>query len=205
MIDLFGKRSNVDTGDRSQFDFYPTPAWMTRSLVHFVPEIAGSLVFECASGDDAITDVLRAEFGCPVVTNDLDPTQPAMSKLDATTVAPFEYAVRVFQSNRIDWVITNPPFNVALPMLQHAVEWATVGVAFLLRKTFLEPTVERGEWLSLHPPARIIGLPRHKFRVGVDSTDSVSCDWMIWEKKPRNFIYPIEIDYRAKDRVRGRE
>lgn len=200
-VDLFGNRSLADTGDRSEFDFYPTPAWATRSLVYHVPEIATSLVCECASGDDAITGVLRNEFGCPVLTNDIDQVHPALIHMDATQPTFWFAATRFFESGRIDWTITNPPFNVAFPMLQFALMYSTVGVAFLLRKTFLEPTEERGEWLSLHPPSRIIGLPRHSFRG--EGNDSVACDWMIWERRPRRNVYPIEIDHLAKSRTKG--
>lgn len=200
-VDLFGNRTNVDTGDRSQFDFYPTPAWMTRSLVHFVPEIAESLVLECASGDGAIAEVLHREFGCGLLTNDIDHSHSATWNYDATSEL-FWGTINDSQfHDRIEWIITNPPFACAFPMLQRAVKVATVGVAFLLRKTFLEPTADRGEWLAANPPSRVIGLPRHKFRAGAESTDSVSCDWMIWEtfgRRPRQIL----IDHLAKERTR---
>lgn len=205
--DLFGHRSGVDTGERSALDWYPTPACFTRSLVYYVPEISGSSVLECASGDNAITDILRDEFGCTVLTNDLDPGHPAGLQLDATkpeSWAFFSLGAAMLtnrQQHRCDFVITNPPFNAAFAMLQHAIDYANVGVAFLLRKTFLEPTEDRGEWLSKHPPSRIIGLPRHNFRG--DGNDSVSCDWHVWERYPNKAAYPIEIDYLAKSRSKG--
>lgn len=198
MIDLFGNRSLADTGARSEFDFYPTPAWATRSLLHYVPEIAGTLVLECASGDGAISDVLRDQYGCRVITNDLDPRHPSQWHFDATDHELWMYLG--YDGGFADWVVTNPPFNVAFPMVQHAVRMARVGVAFLLRKTFLEPTEERGEWLAYNPPSRTICLPRHNFRG--EGTDSVPCDWFIWEKAPQRMSNPIAIDYRAKERSR---
>lgn len=195
--DLFGNRSTLDDGDRSDFDFYPTPGWMTRSLVHHMPAIYSASVLECASGDDAITEVLRDEFSCHVIiTNDIDKRHKAQMHFDATDELLWKCLYNA--GDGPEWVITNPPFNVAFKMLQHAVAHATIGVAFLLRKTFLKPTEERGEWLAAHPPTRIIGLPRHKFRAGSDSSDSVSCDWMIWERHPE--YQPISIDVHAKDR-----
>lgn len=195
---LFGDVSIADTGERNDFDFYPTPGFMTRSLLHFHPAIKGRTVLEPCSGQDHITTVLRAA-GCPVVTNDIDRRHPAMLHLDATlgelwTCQPFDW------TGCTEWVITNPPFNVAMPILEHALEHATVGVAFLLRKTFLEPTDDRGPWLQEHPPTRVIGLPRYSFR-GAGS-DSVSCDWMIWEKEPDRSLPPFVIDYVAERRTR---
>jgi len=60
-IDLFGQVSTADTGVRSDLDFYETPTWMTRSLLHFHPAIRQTTVLECCSGRDAITRVLREE------------------------------------------------------------------------------------------------------------------------------------------------
>lgn len=190
--DLFGRVSLADDGERNAFDFYPTPAFMTRSLLHHHPGIAGSIVLEPCAGGGAIADVLRREFRCGVSEWDLDPRhgQPIG---DATSPA-------FWRSILCDFVVTNPPFNVALPILQHALEHASVGVAFLLRKTFLEPTEDRGPWLMAHPPTRIIGMPRYSFR-GTGS-DSVSCDWMIWEKQRTVGLPAIVIDHVAERRVR---
>lgn len=197
--DLFGNRSLADTGERSQFDFYPTPAWAVRSLLYYVPEIEGTTVIEPASGDDAIVSVLREEFRCRVLTNDIDPRHPAQMHLDATK--PELWQLLDNPGQKADWVITNPPFNVAFDILWQSVCHAKVGVAFLLRKTFLEPTQERGDFLANHPPSRIICLPRHNFRG--DGSDSVSCDWMVWERNPARSIYPIEVDSLAKERGKG--
>ena len=87
---------------------------------------------------------------------------------------------------RIDYVVSNFPFNIAAQILPHAVNLAPTAV--VLRKTFLEPTEERGPWLSTHPPSGFIGLPRHSFRG--DGNDSVTCDWMQWGLTPRIVIDP---------------
>jgi hypothetical protein len=68
-----------------------------------------------------------------------------------------------------------------------------------VRKTFLEPTHDRGPWLQEHPPVRSIGEPRYSFR-GAGS-DSVSCDWYVWKDKVAG-LRPFEIDYVAERRVR---
>ena len=195
--DLFGNVSTLDNGERSDFDFYETPAWMTRSLLTHHPVIRGKLVLECASGNDAITTVLRDEGGCTVLTNDIDRRHPAMTHHDATKEDFWKF---ITADCPIEWVISNLPFNVAFPILEHALHY-TARVAFLLRKTFLEPTDDRGPFLAQFPPQHIIGLPRHKFRQGVESTDSVSCDWMIWNDKGGS-ARPIIVDYGAKSRGR---
>jgi hypothetical protein len=80
----------------------------------------------------------------------------------------------------VDWVISNLPFGVAFDIVPHARLHARVGIAMLLRKSWTEPTEERGPWLSQNAPHRVIGLPRHSFR-GTGS-DSVASDWHIWIK-----------------------
>ena len=182
---------------RAPLDFYETPAWMTRCLLHHHP-IVGS-VLECCSGRDAITRVLQ-EAGCAVTTNDINPDHPAQTHLDAAKRTPFWLSV-----GPVDWVVTNPPFLQALPIIQNTLEHASFGVIMLLRKSFLEPTGvlgrpkpgDRGPWLEAHPPTGIIGLPRHSFR-GTGS-DSQSCDWMVWDKRPEATPF-IVIDHHAERR-----
>lgn len=192
-MNLFERVSTADTGTRNDFDFYPTPAWMTRSLLFHHPSIArATKVVEPCSGDGAIVKVLHEAGVSAVLTNDLDPRQPAMSHEDATDPAYWR------DMRYVEWVITNPPFVVAFPILQHAVQTAKVGVALLLRKTFLEPTRERGPWLMEHPPSRLIGMPRYSFRG--KGSDSVSCDWYIWLKHPGTWYEPFVIDHEAEAR-----
>ncbi len=193
-FDLFGDVSIVDDGERNAFDYYPTPSFMTRSLLHFHQSIAGATVLEPCSGGDAITTVLREEFGCTVRTNDIDPRHPAETHEDATNQVYWDSLPYV------EWVITNPPFNEAMSMLKLAKVQAIVGVAFLLRKTFLEPTEERGSWLSDNPPSRMIGQPRYSFRG--KGSDSVSCDWYIWLRHPGTWYEPFVIDHVAERRTR---
>lgn len=185
LLDLLDGVPTLDTGERSEFDFYETPAWMTRSLLHFHPAIEGR---------NAIVRVLRDGSLAPqIFTNDIDPRHPAETHHDARLAEYWASAPAV------DWVITNPPFVDAFPILVHAFTHARVGVALLVRKTFLEPTEERGEWLSAHPPTHIIGQPRHSFRGS--GSDTVACDWMIWRREPdAHNETPFVIDHLAKSR-----
>lgn len=197
--DLFGRVSTGDTGQRSHNDWYESPRWATVSLLHHHQRyIAGTRVLEPCSGRDAIASVLR-EAGCEVLTNDIDPGQPSVFHEDAADPA---FWVRLKALHvEFDWVITNAAFDISFPVLCHAWQHARIGVAMLLRKTFLEPTEERGAWLQEHPPCRIIGLPRHSFR-GTGS-DSASCDWNVWHTDTNPFRRPwppVVVDAGAKTR-----
>lgn len=59
-LDLFDRPSTADTGQRNDFDFYETPAFMTRSLLHYHPLPSGSRILEPCAGDGAISRVLQA-------------------------------------------------------------------------------------------------------------------------------------------------
>lgn len=195
MLDLFGQMSTHDDGHRADLDFYETPRWAVSSLLYHHPAIADSRVLEPCSGRGAIADALK-QAGCDLLTNDLDDAQPSMLHYDATNETFWEVMKSI--GVQYDWVVTNPPFDCAFDLLKHALKHTRRGVAVLLRKTFLEPTLERGPWLAEHPPTRILGLPRIKFRG--KGTDSVSCDWMIWEHVRNLALSPVVIDAAAMTR-----
>jgi hypothetical protein len=203
-MDLFGRPSTVDTGARNALDYYETPQWMLASLLEHHPINPRGVVFEPCAGDGAIArGLLAAGFG-HVITNDINVAHPTDFHGDATKLNLW----RLSALADVSWVITNPPFAVAIQVLEQSWLLAHVGVAMLLRKTFLEPTgrlhrpkphEDRGPWLAVHPPTHIIGLPRHKFRRQAKGTDNVSADWMIWRRDGYT-ARPFVIDHTAKTR-----
>jgi hypothetical protein len=157
-------------------DFYPTPSWAERELDRRIP-ISG-VVFEPCVGDG---DLIRHRNDV-AWTNDIDPSKEASFHLDATKTGSWD------EFPWCDWVVTNPPFDRAMSILSLAIDRARVGVAFLLRLSFLEPTkgttrhAGRRDWLAAHPPDRLLVLPRISF-TGDGNTDSVTCAWMVWVRR----------------------
>lgn len=164
---------------RRPYDAYFTPRSAVESLLRHV-DVDGR-VLECCSGEGAIARTM-VEYGCEVITNDLNPEMPALMHGDAADW-------RWWQS--IPWVVSNPPFKVASQIVKLAHQHATEGVAMLLRLSFLEPCEDRAEFLSQHPPTQLIVLPRISF-TGDGKTDSVTCAWMVWEKHKRGQRIVIE-------------
>ena len=159
---------------RVENDFYETPPWQTRALTSR-QQIAGR-VFEPCAGDGSIVNQLPQFI--TVNTNDIDPVRNAQYHLDA--ICPESW--RQFQSRgAIDWVVTNPPFNSAMPILINAHRCARVGVAMLLRISFMEPTGDRSDWLAVNPPTRQFIMPRWSYKCNGKS-DSVTTAWFIWLK-----------------------
>lgn len=168
---------DVDPHVRREDDFYPTPAWMTRALLKRLPNLRNMRVLEPCAGDGAIVHELTSPN---VVMNDIVARPPLLPDflLDATARGSW-LAFRRFSP--FDLVITNPPFDQAFDIAAHALEFADRGVVLLLRLSWLEPTAERGPWLAVNPPERVIVMPRHDFR-GNGQTDSVTSAWMVWSK-----------------------
>lgn len=160
---------------RRKNDFYPSQAWAVEQLLAHAP-VSGNVLEPC-SGENDIVNVLRQHSNIRnVITNDVDETRPAETHLDAANRELYDGT-----AEHVDWIVTNPPFSKGFPILHQAYTHAREGVAFLLRLSFIEPTLERGPWLAMNPPTTTIVLPRYSFtRDG--KTDSVTCAWFVWNK-----------------------
>lgn len=174
---------DVDPSARRDEDFYATPAFQTRALLARCPLGGlsgwGGRIVEPCCGDGAIVRELSGDFD--LLTNDVVAREPFVPDflLDATQAKTWDAFRRV---DKLDAVITNPPFDQAFDIVRHALDAVEIGLAILLRLSWLEPTDERGEWLSEHPPTRQIVLPRHDYR-GNGKTDSVTSAWLLWAKR----------------------
>jgi hypothetical protein len=134
---------------------------------------------ECCAGEGGIADVLETLPGVIVLRNDVDATMPRLHwTYDVTNHLAWQ---RISKQRPVAWVISNPPFNQAARIIPLAYAHAVVGIAMLLRLSYLEPTKDRGAWLNAHPLTDMIVLPRISF-TGDGKTDSVTCAWMVWEK-----------------------
>ena len=192
---------DVDVTARHDEDFYRTPIWQTRVLFDRVNRHWGGFVVEPCVGDGAI--VAQIPDGLDVLTNDLVVREPMVPeyRLDARLPETWRRFAAV---GRLDVVVTNPPFDVAFDIAQHALEACHVGLALLLRLSWLEPTEDprdlskaRGPWLAAHPPTRLIVMPRYDYR-GNGKTDSVTSAWMVWAKRP-DFCQPgVEVVTKAE-------
>lgn len=145
---------------RRRLDRYETDKRLVDALLYFTGPLGP--VFEPCAGYGAI-----AQYFDPCVTADIDKTLGCDMHADARLV-------RVPAGHT---VVTNPPFNLALPIAANLVRQAPC--AFLLRISWMEPTVERRTFLSKYPPTGLIYCPRVSF-TGNGKKDSVTLAWHLW-------------------------
>lgn len=159
---------------RRHLDAYMTPKWQTEALLKRIP-IHGK-IFEPCAGDLAIAHVLTGR-GDRCITNDINPECATDYHGDATQYHTWMDICGA--EGDPDWTVSNLPFLSAFPIVKLALHFSGIGVALLLRHTFLEPTLERGEWLENNPPDAMIVLPRWSY-TGNGKSDNVTTSWLIW-------------------------
>ncbi len=124
----------------SSLNFFPTPPWATRALIHEVLRPEGLLSYPrpsitawepaCGAGHCAIP--LRETFDGVFATDVHDWGHGAVRDLDFSFCGPADAPYP------IDWVITNPPFTLVETFLWRGLQVARVGVALLVRLQWLE-------------------------------------------------------------------
>lgn len=162
---------------RRHLDTYFTPKSAVLALLPSIPHLTS--IFECCNGDGDISDVFLDSGFNQVMTNDIQQFYPADHHFDATD--PLSWHTLKSKGVAMDFVVTNPPYTRAAEIVPLAYEHCTIGMAMLLRLSWLEPCANRRDWLRKYPPTELIVLPRISF-TGNGKTDSVTCAWMIWNK-----------------------
>lgn len=167
-------------------DFFPTPPWATRALMeHVIGESKAVLkaldrsVWEPACGGGHMAEVL-AEYFTRVHASDVHdygqgyPVGSFVGEGPDVAQCPF----------RPDWIITNPPFNLAKEFALRALNETKCGVALLVRTTWLEGTKR---YLELFEPMRpsVVAMfservPMVKGRWDPDVSTATAYAWVVW-------------------------
>jgi hypothetical protein len=175
LIDL-DPAAKSGTLERVAFDFYETPPDLVREFCRKIDRhLRGKMVLEPCVGDGAIARVLREEFDCRVVTNDLDQGRQADTHIDAGNAALYRY----WLPTGIDLVLTNPPFDQAGVIAANAVSHGLLTI-LLTPLNFREPVEDRAVFLRDHPPQHAHSTQRAKFRKDTAGTAPISTEWLIW-------------------------
>jgi hypothetical protein len=166
------------SSDRIANDYYPTPANLVTPLLDRL-QLKGKILEPCA-GDGAIARLIP---GC--LSNELYPKDFTPDwQLDASRPESW------LEFGAINWTITNPPYDakLLLKIITLALKHSRVGVAMLLRLSFLEPcqkVANRRELLIQYADCMtdlIAVNPRPKFRPDIKGTDNSTVAWFVWQK-----------------------
>lgn len=164
-------------------DDFPTPPWATRALMEYVIKdrtaIQRMACLEPACGAGHMAKVLKNYFG----------------NVDCADIKDYGYGrvqdyLSYAPSNKIDWVITNPPFRLSQGFVLSALDQAKVGVAILARTVFLESSGRYRAIFQNRPPTTfaqfVERVPMVKGRLDKSATTATGYCWLIWDKRKKS-------------------
>ncbi len=98
----------------------------------------------------------------------------------------FESIASLKRDGRIvpDWIVTNPPFNVALAFFETALRIARVGVAFFVRSSWLSGRERYAKIYRDHPPTFVVHFAERVALIeGVwdpEASSATDYVWLVW-------------------------
>ena len=164
-------------------DFFPTPPWAGRALCEWLRDegamrLDDKVCWEPAAGMGHLGIGLEDYFA-EVRYSDIEDYGHGYEIGDFLTM----------RDRRADWVVTNPPFNLAAAFIDKARSLALHGVAMIVRTSFLE---SKGRYENLfrdNPPAWVLQhverVPMHKGRLERHGVTATSYCWLVWTREPR--------------------
>lgn len=175
-------------------DFFPTPPWATRALLPFLRDLeadaerdlATQTVWEPACGEGHMADVLGEAF-FRVHASDVFEYQ-GWDRLETVQVFPpvlLDFLDEEALALRTaDWIITNPPFKTAMQFALRALSVARIGVALLVRTSWLEGGKRYADLFSQYAPALVLQycerVPMTKGRWDPAASTATSYCWVVW-------------------------
>ena len=160
-------------------DDYPTPPWATRAfLTHVLPQNLGdSVCWEPAANRGWMVGPLSERFKTVIASDFIDYGVgfPVVDFLSGAT------------PGRVDWIITNPPFNRAEAFAQRALDVASGGVALLARSAWAEGKGRYASLFSVRPPTLIAQyverVPIVRGRVDRKAVSAMPYSWFVWQRE----------------------
>lgn len=170
--------------NRRPLDFYPTPPEVTEALFDFMDRrymlTPQSVIWEPAAGDGNISEVFK-RHGHKVISTDIRHTGYGRGGVDF---------LKCDEIPRCDWIITNPPFNVAEDFINRCM---SIGVPFaLLLKSQYWHAGRRYKLFYKRRPAYVLPLTWRPDFTG-DGASLLDMAWTIWDRSDSDTRYiPVE-------------
>jgi len=165
-------------------DFFPTPPWATRAFVEHVlrhlerdRQCKFQTAWESACGKGHMAEPLK-EYFRDVLASDVH-------DYGYGDGVPINF-LSVNGPVKVDWIITNPPFNDSADFVLKALKLAGTGVAMFVRLAWLESVGRYEKIFRDHPPTQLAifteRVPLHKGRWEEDGTTMTAYIWLVWIK-----------------------
>lgn len=154
---------------RKEADFYPTPANVTVALLEFLKLPKHNTIWEPACGDGAMSRVLL-QYGYKVLSSDLrEDSGYGKGGVNFQTA-----------EGTADWIITNPPFNLAEIFIRKSLT-ITPNVAMLLKSQYWHAAT-RLPLFQANPPEWVLPLTWRPSFLEKERGNSPLMDviWVVW-------------------------
>jgi hypothetical protein len=188
---------NLPGAERHADDFYATPPWCVEALLRGSNLPSGRWL-EPTAGDGAIVEEVlhhRIDVEWHLVESRAEELRVGggllsrLLKPDCPTDRVASVEIRDFltmpaPAQPFDVALGNPPFNLALEVIQHALTMSSV-VCMLLRINFLA-SQKRAAWMREHTPSIYVLPKRPSFTGG--KTDATEYAWFCWDGKPSRVV-----------------
>ncbi|MDD3041294.1 hypothetical protein [Bacteroides sp.] len=173
---------NSDYG-RVGSDFYPTPPEATQALIDFLGIPKGRVIWEPACGEGHMSEVL-VRNGYTVISTDLNECC-GTSGIDFTTA----------DLTPCDWIITNPPFNLAEQFIRKA--WSFEKPFALLLKSQYWHSKKRYPLFRECTPSFILPLtwrPDFMFKTRGSGSPLMDVMWCVWNESSSDGVEYIPLE-----------
>lgn len=165
-------------------DFFPTPPWATRAFMAHMDRrhrvmMPRHVLGDPCCGQGHMAGVLREFTRNPVIASDIH-------DYGYGEVSDF---LDDGEKPAVDWWIFNPPFRLAQRFaevaLEHPAAKARIGVAMLVRLSWLESAQRHGLFARRRPALIVVHadrVPMHRGRWIVNGTSATAYAWVVWQQ-----------------------
>jgi hypothetical protein len=179
-------------------DFFPTPPWATRALCeHVLPAVwRWPDRFACSAHDPACGE---GHMALALEDYFRDVSAADIFDYGYSSVADFLHPDTYPHGGeelQTDWIVTNPPFNLAAEFIRKALSIARRGVAMLVRMQFLEGEGRFDTIFRRRPPQMIAQFaeraPMHRGRWVINGKSATAYTWLVWlTRAPHDWPGPL--------------
>jgi len=173
---------------------FPTPPWATRALLehvlipHCMPRmrLLKQTVWEPSCNRGYMAKPLGEYFEVVAATDIADYGWSGQDKV-LDFLGPTATPTAVLGETWADWVISNPPFNLAEEFIGRAFVYSRYGFAMLVRSTFAEGIGRYNRLFRDRPPSIdaqfVERVPMQKGRVNRKGKTATAYSWMVWSSE----------------------